>query len=408
MKQHNSSNKNGDNNRDSFTSHPIGDEVSPNNEPTSPPLRPTRTSVDTIHLTGPFEIIDHLSADFTVEHSHNWREDVHLYTQSDGCCFLGRRAKANNLKIFVCIEPVYEGSREVECKVSFSAPAVLYGTNEHILSAAECEQAFDLVEQTLLGWGIEMNIRQAKLTRVDVLLHLEMNRPATCHVNVLHFLTIKHSSHTLNYPTSITRGNKSTQLHIYDKGAEIESKNRSAIGIKATSPEHKELLDKLHDRTILRVEWRLRNAALIRKELNTSSVSEFLERFSVLDPWLIQKMNAHLFREQTPYDVEEIIGKPPEDRPTAHERTRWMASKMGGTAQAVKQVLLFEALEQRMRVWKESCMPELRAMHRGPQGSAEFGKLQAELRKTMLWGLSVDGIPTLFSMKSCAVRVKRH
>lgn len=30
----------------------------------------------------------------------------------------------------------------------------------------------------------------------------------------------------------------------------MESKNRSAIGIKATSPEHKELLDKLHNRTI--------------------------------------------------------------------------------------------------------------------------------------------------------------
>lgn len=246
-----------------------------------------------------------------------------------GCCFLGRRAKADDRKIFVCIEPVYEGSREVECKVSFSAPAVLYGTNEHILSAAECEEAFDLVEQTLLSWGIEMNIRQAKLTRVDVLRHFEMNRPATCYMDVLHFLTIKHSSHTLNYSPSITRGNKSTQLHVYDKGAEMQSKNRFANGIMPITPEHKELLDRLHDRTILRVEWRLRNAALIRKELKASNVCEFLEKFSDLDWWLVEKMRVHLFREQAPYDVEDLIGKPPEDRPSAQERGSWRTKEEG-------------------------------------------------------------------------------
>lgn len=170
-------------------------------------------------------------------------------------------------------------------------------------------------------------------------------------------------------------------------------KHRPPSRIKARNREHQQLLDKLHNRTILRVEWRLRNAEVIRQELGVSTVADLLDKVDELNDWLSEKLNGHLFREETPFYVEPLIGKPPEDRPTAQERARFLSGAIGGTSADNRQVLLFEALEQRMRVWEEKCMPELREMHSGPRGSAEFSKLQAELRRTMLWALSFDGIP---------------
>ncbi len=394
MKQQNSFEENGDNSPNSFNSHAFDDAYWLDAMKAISLLGPTRTSVDTIHFTGPFEIVGPLPTKVVIQQfSRDGERRVHLYTDSEGVAVYGVRAKLNNGRIFVSIEPEHKYSPLILCKVSFSVPRVLYGTNEEVPHALECEAAIERIEQTLSAWGIEMNVREAKPTRIDVLRHLEMNRPAICHVNVLHYLTIGHSTHTKNYPTGIVRGNESTQLCAYCKGAEMTANNRPPSQIKARNRDHQELLDKLDNGTILRVEWRLRNSPLIRRELGISTISDLLDKFDELDDWLSNKLNKHLFREETPFYVEPLIGKSPEDRPTAKERGMFLAGAIGGTSAANKQVLLFEALEQRMRVWEEECMPELRKMHDGPRGSAEFSKLQAELRKTMLWALSVDGIP---------------
>jgi hypothetical protein len=172
----------------------------------------------------------------------------------------------------------------------------------------------------------------------------------------------------------------------------MKEMKRAPDQIIPLSSAHKQLLDKLQEETVLRVEWRLRRAESIREALKVSTVSDLLGKFDALDSWLTRKLTSNLFREKVPYNVEHFIGKPPLDNPTFEQRCAFLSKMLGGTSLAVRQTLLFEAFERRMQLRGRRCMPDLRKMHSIDRGGDEFAKFQTELRRIMLWGLSKDGI----------------
>lgn len=210
--------------------------------------------------------------------------------------------------INVKIRPIGEffGMNSIGCFVTFSV-ARLRGAGDNYApgSHEETRAVFASVANQLASLGINVDISQACVSRLDLFKNLTMKRPCGEYGPVLDSLLPSRMKNQ-PYPTGCIQGNKQHQLGIYDKRLERVVRGRDVDAL----PEH-----------VLRLEYRFFRSAKVKDGLGFNTVGELLDNLERLEQVYDAALRKYWFRKtpqlQKGQLQQEQLQKPPSGITTA-------------------------------------------------------------------------------------------
>lgn len=194
-----------------------------------------------------------------------------------------------------------KGQGRVLCWLSFNPARLLHGTNARPVNAQELQRALQEAERRLLKQGLIVDLRFARLSRIEIARDIAVPRPIQRYLTLLHRLDTSHNTRGRNFKDGLWRGNKSVTLALYDKQREMMVAFQKAHR-RRRAPSASEVpgLDWLSGPQTMRLEWRLRNTEAVRRHLKMRSVQELLARFAELSGLLDHYLTTALFADPLP------------------------------------------------------------------------------------------------------------
>ena len=182
------------------------------------------------------------------------RGDYALFLDEDGQHVIGQKAIYNGEVINFDIKPV---GGNVRAFVRFSLPKV-QGQGQSNFEPVAPERMpliMGMVQNEMDSIGVKCDLKDAKITRLDMFANLETSSPFTDFETILHCITASRKKQLPFRGEGYLWRNKNEQFCIYDKRVEMEqSKTIIPPGVPKNS---------------IRVERRLMRARKVRAELGT-------------------------------------------------------------------------------------------------------------------------------------------
>ena len=155
-----------------------------------------------------------------------------LFKNTSGKETYGARAYFNKEKLGLTIKP-YAG--KPGAFVNFSAPNRINTDNYYPMKESQLSEVFEGVENELLENGIETDIQEAKLIRVDTFKNILTDEETECYSRIFGLLKANRAKNKNTYGvTGWLMGNKSTQYCVYDKILEMRKSGHLTEGLKKT------------------------------------------------------------------------------------------------------------------------------------------------------------------------------
>ena len=158
--------------------------------------------------------------------------ETHLFTDSAGHKSFGAKATLNTDNFQLTIKP-YQGN--TFAFVQFSAPKQISEDNYYPIQASQLSEVFEGVENELLENGIETNIQEAKLSRVDTFKNILIDEETECYSRLFGLLQANRAKNKKTYGvTGWLMHNKSTEYCVYDKLEELKKNGHLTEGLPKT------------------------------------------------------------------------------------------------------------------------------------------------------------------------------
>ena len=154
-------------------------------------------------------------------------QEVPLYTDTQGTTLYGKNAWYNSEDKKLKVDLSYF-SGSIYLSAEFSIPKQVRDNNYRPIAANELKQAFQRVENELAEVGIETDISQAKLSRLDTFRNIETNEETASYGRLFGLLQAKRTTDKNTYgATTWLMKNTQRQYCIYDKLEEMKNRNES-------------------------------------------------------------------------------------------------------------------------------------------------------------------------------------
>ena len=213
-----------------------------------------------------------------------------LVRDSAGKIYHGARAYLNTAKIHFDVKPFHSnGQSTTSAFVHFSVPKLHNnGVNYKPVSEAQVRDAFGMVEQELQENGINTDIREANLSRVDTFRNVEPREPFIAYFALLDLLKARRGVKR-SYGTTYLLGNSQQEFCVYDKNVEMAKHGVDLRGF----PEN-----------TMRFEHRLLNKRKVQTTYGFTNVNDLLHGgLEVVEQKRRQAWSNSLFR----YEVTDVI-----------------------------------------------------------------------------------------------------
>jgi len=156
-----------------------------------------------------------------------------LFTDSAGHEAFGAKAIFNTDKFQLTIKPYKDN---VFALIQFSVPKIIgEGSNYYPIKESQLSEALGSVENELHENGIDTNIQEAKLSRVDTFKNILTDEETVSYSRLFGLLQANRAKDKKTYgATGWLMQNKSTEYCIYDKLEELKNTGHSIDGLEKT------------------------------------------------------------------------------------------------------------------------------------------------------------------------------
>jgi len=211
---------------------------------------------------------------------------THLFTDTTGRDVLGAYASYNADKLNFSIKPK---AGNVYAHVTFSAPKRVSDDNYSPIKESQFNEVLEGVESELAENGIETNIQEARLSRIDTFKNIQTNEETMSYARLFGLLNANRAKDKSTHgATTWLMKNNSTQYCIYDKLEEMENTGHETNGLPKT----------------LRFEHRCMKPAKVKGFFNNVTTVEELKRYGwgALCERTIKAWTDNFFK----YSVDEV------------------------------------------------------------------------------------------------------
>jgi hypothetical protein len=162
----------------------------------------------------------------------------------------------------------FYGHGSVGLSVTASIPKILYGCNSKPTTKDEVNEGFQMLQQCARDIGVNCNIYQATISRLDTFSNHQMSQPVADYMPILKHLPVPSPSmYRRDYPTSVLWSNRRQRKTFYDKNEEIRSRG-------VASP--------FNGLNIMRYERGALCAAKVRSDYAVRTVQQLLDDFDAV------------------------------------------------------------------------------------------------------------------------------
>ena len=154
--------------------------------------------------------------------------------------------------------------------IQFNFPKIAqYGMNLHPVDKEEAENVINLLSDRLYLKGIRINLVTCEIKSLEIYKNLHLPHPYEHYRDALALLQIRRGFEK-EFASSLYLGNKSRQIVIYNK-------TRQLIDTKSIKKETKSITGSL-----MRVEYRMKKALVVNRELGLNTVSDLIDNWNNL------------------------------------------------------------------------------------------------------------------------------
>jgi hypothetical protein len=158
--------------------------------------------------------------------------ETELFQDNNGRIYKGARAKRNAERLNVTIKP-YGGT--VHAYANFSVPKRINANNYSPIKASDLSNAFESVETELAEAGIETDISEAKVTRLDTFRNILTDEETVTYSRLFGLLNASRTTDKSIFGgTTWLMKNTVAQYCIYDKREEMKFHNESVEALPKT------------------------------------------------------------------------------------------------------------------------------------------------------------------------------
>jgi len=179
-----------------------------------------------------------------------------LWKKGNGDVEMGSKAYLNTQLLNVDIKPFAQGG--VQCFVHFSIPKIHNGENYYSVGKEGTRAVLKKVEGELSEAGIETNIEEASLSRIDTFQNVITEEPFISYSPLFSLLQASRKVKR-DYGTTFLWSNTQQELCVYDKLVEMQNRKIDTSSYPAQT---------------MRFEWRLLNKKKIENAIGFSKVKE--------------------------------------------------------------------------------------------------------------------------------------
>lgn len=201
--------------------------------------------------------------------------------------YSGSKAYCNTDNFNLTIKPV--PNIGTGCFVQLSIPKVHNGSNYHPVGEGGTRAVLDKVQAELLEAGIDTDIQQAKLSRLDTFRNIQAEEPYSAYYPLFSLLRARKALQR-GYGTTWLVNNTQQEYCIYDKLVEMEAKGYSTVGYPANT---------------IRFEHRLLSGSKIQSLCGVKTVSDMFVggRYQVIQQQQVLSWRKSLFS----HSVEDVV-----------------------------------------------------------------------------------------------------
>lgn len=211
-----------------------------------------------------------------------------LFKNSSGKVFYGSKAFLNTPKWNLTLKPVTYSPSGNACYVHFSVPGIHNGNNFYSVGEQGTEAVINQVEQELAENGINCNLQQAQLSRIDTFKNIQAEQSFESYATLFQLLKCNRGIKR-DYGTTYLMSNTQQEFTVYDKIVEMQNRGIST----AEFPENTQ-----------RYEHRLLNRNKINSVYGFSEVADiFKGGYAVIKEKQLESWKKSLFS----YSVEEVV-----------------------------------------------------------------------------------------------------
>ncbi len=197
-----------------------------------------------------------------------------------------------------------------------SVPRVHSGThNFSPIDLTETRKVFDKVQDYYSGIGIEMNMKEAEIGRIDLFNNCTMDMPCINYAPTFKAMTMKREKKYAEYHGGFETKNKSHGYCLYDKGKALKALHK--VDIKQDN--------------ICRSEYRLTNKRKVSETLGLVKLTDLLDNYGKLPNIYRTALKENIFRHNT-IDCELEIRDQVEHLKLCHQQSprgglnNWLSS----------------------------------------------------------------------------------
>jgi len=209
-----------------------------------------------------------------------------LFKNEDGNWIEGKKAYLNN-------EHFQFDIKSKGCFVKFSVPKILTNSNYYSIGKNGIRAALNKVEKELRENGINTNIYNSKLSRLDGFKNITTNEKFIDYAEIFSTLSMSRMN-MRNYGTTFLYENGSQEICVYDKNEEMKfhRKELSSNGIDITT----------FPQNTMRIENRLKSHKKINSILEIGTASELTKHYDEMRELITKNVSKRLFK----HSVDEI------------------------------------------------------------------------------------------------------
>lgn len=344
------------------------------------------TSIDKIRLFCPFKVTNEFddymiykAGELPLPNSNQrqrQQQDVFLF-QHRGEERIGVSATWRNRYLRVRISTTYAGGRDVFCWSTFNPARLLYGVNTRPITMPELAESLHLAQSQLEQGGLLIDIWNAKLSLIEYYRDVALPRPVSVYWHLFHRMDAANNTYKCarNYPTGMRRGNDSAVWCLYDKKVEVHFSTRLMDVAHA--------LQFLSGPNVIRIERRLRNAAVVKRLAHVETVGQLLHSYHTLPGLLDVQLLKGIFREPEP--TSSALHKNLSSVPTSpHERWEVMLLASGVKSLHLKNLLVIQGYDHMIEQlsWRVADKELAHSIKQDPGTTAS--KVRKELRRHRL------------------------
>jgi hypothetical protein len=297
----------------------------------------------------------------------------------------GSRAFHNSEDFNLTIKPISPTEPDkVGCYVQFSVPKVATGSNYYPTDEKGTVEALETIQKQLLIAGVKTNIKTANLSRVDAFKTVQAQEPYQSYHGILAMLQGQRMAKR-DYGTTFLWSNKSQEVCVYDKLAEMQQRKCDISRLPPNS---------------IRFEQRWLKAPKVRDTLEMRTVADLLSNQDHVRDTYHRVMEKQLFK----HSMADVVLFTSNQFVDEYNRLGLASNRTGfrrylsavallrgfldveAVRQALPQIMPDRMMQSRIRRDLEQAMCDAAALRVEESSKRTMGQLYSELQAGVLSG----------------------